>query len=105
MLTPRNLHVVSPTILIPQVKKGLVCVYFAIRGTIKSHEKDSLIPIAYFFHDDTCELRSSFPSPVRAREIMSNGQNVSSFSEFRFTTTLLVIPMDMNGLHWNPSDK
>ena len=53
--TPRNLHVVSPTILIPEVKKGLVCVDFAIRGTIKSHEKDSLIPIAYFFDDDTCE--------------------------------------------------
>ena len=100
MPTPRNLHVVSPTILIPQVKKDLVYVYFAIRGTIKSHEKDSLIPIACFFDDDNCELRSSSPSPVRAREIMSNGQNVSSLSEFRFTTTLLVIPMDMDGLHW-----
>ena len=36
---------------------------------------------------------------------MSNGQNVSSLSEFRFTTTLLVIPMDMDGLHWIPSDE
>ena len=36
---------------------------------------------------------------------MSNGRNVSSLSEFRFTTTLLVIPMDMDGLHWIPSDE
>ena len=36
---------------------------------------------------------------------MSNGRNVSSLSEFRFTTTLLVIPMDMDGLHLIPSDE
>ena len=36
---------------------------------------------------------------------MSNGQNVSSLSEFRFNTTLLVIPMDMDGPHWIPSDE
>ena len=35
---------------------------------------------------------------------MSNGRNVSSLSEFRFITTLLVISMDMDGLHWIPSD-
>ena len=35
---------------------------------------------------------------------MSNGRNVSSLSEFRFTTTLLVFSMDMDGLHWIPSD-
>ena len=35
---------------------------------------------------------------------MSNGQNVSTLSEFRFTTTLLVIPMDMDEPHWIPSD-
>ena len=42
-----------------------------------------------------------FPSSVGERENVSNGRNVSSLSEFRFTTTLLVIPMDMDGLHWN----
>ena len=36
---------------------------------------------------------------------MSNGRNVSSLSEFRFTTTLLVFSMDMDGLHWIPSDE
>ena len=35
---------------------------------------------------------------------MSNGRNVSSLSEFRFTTTLLVFSMDMDGLHLIPSD-
>ena len=35
---------------------------------------------------------------------MSKGQNVSSLSEFRFTTTLLVFSMDMDGLHLIPSD-
>ena len=35
---------------------------------------------------------------------MSKGQNVSSLSEFRFTTTLLVFSMDMDGLHLVPSD-
>ena len=65
--------------------------YFVIRGTIKSLEKDSLISIEYFLNNDICEL--------------SKGQNVSSLSEFSFTTTLLVIPIDMDGLHLIPSDK
>ena len=65
--------------------------YFVIRGTIKSLEKDSLISIEYFLNDDICEL--------------SKGQNVSSLSEFSFTTTLQVIPIDMDGLHLIPSDK
>ena len=63
----------------PQVKKGEICVYFAIRGTIKSHEKDSLILIEYFLHDDINVLRSIFPSPVGEGENMSNGQNVRSY--------------------------
>ena len=35
---------------------------------------------------------------------MSKGQNVRSLTEFRFTTTLLVFSMDMDGLHLIPSD-
>ena len=53
--------------------------YFVIRAKIKSRENDSLIPIEYFLYDDICELSSIFPSPVGARENISNGQNVSSY--------------------------
>ena len=53
--------------------------YFVIRGTMKSHEKDGLIPIEYFLHGDICVLRSIVPSPVGARENMSDEQNISSY--------------------------
>ena len=60
-------------------QKGEISVYFAIRGTMKSNEKDSLILIEYFLHDDITVLRSIFPSPVGARENMSNGRNVKLY--------------------------
>ena len=63
----------------PQVKRGEVCLYFIIRGTIKSHEKDGLIPIEYFLLGDITVLRCIFPSLVGARENKSDEQNISSY--------------------------
>ena len=78
MLTLWNLLI---EFLYPQVKKGEICVYFAIRGTIKSHEEDSLILIEYFLHDDINVLRSIFPSLVGEGENIINGKNVSIFCQ------------------------
>ena len=41
--------------------------YFVIRGTMKSHEKDSLIPIEYFLHDNICAV--FFRAPYGRRKI------------------------------------
>ena len=105
VLTPRNLHIESPEILISTSKKGPGLCELCYQRYYKITRKGHLISIEFFSHDNISELSSIFPSSVGERENMGNGQNVSLLTEFRFITTLLVIPMDMDGPHWIPSDE